>query len=148
MINNVAGLWPREDPPRWLARSACAVAACAFDFAILNASLAVRFSVLVRRTWSRKIMKVSFWKTAWVRKISENSAICCGKRHALRYLVDQQRKEIETESYTTENIRYEEYATEKIRSCGMHDSTCNHHLKSSQNWIRDKSIFCSLSASS
>ena len=54
----------------------------------------------------------------------ENSAICCGKRHALRYLVDQQRKEIETENYTTENIRLEneEYATEKIRSCGMHDS--------------------------
>ena len=32
----MAGLWPREDPPRWLARSACAIAACAFDFAILT----------------------------------------------------------------------------------------------------------------
>ena len=35
-MNNVAGLWHREDPPRWLARSACAIAACAFDFAILT----------------------------------------------------------------------------------------------------------------
>ena len=33
MMNNVAGLWPREDPPRWLARSACAIAAhnCQFS---------------------------------------------------------------------------------------------------------------------
>ena len=32
-MNNVAGLWPREDPPRWLARSACAIAAhnCQFS---------------------------------------------------------------------------------------------------------------------
>ena len=42
---------------------------------------------------------------AWT--MSENNGLCCGKKHALRYIVDRQRKEIETEKYTADTIELE-----------------------------------------